>query len=52
MVEKTMKYYCNMEVDPDKVPIGWTSIYFDNLYNSDDTEQTCGPGGSTATPTR
>lgn len=39
MVEKTMKYYCNMEADPDKVPVGWCSIYFDNLYNSDDTEQ-------------
>ncbi|MDL4815443.1 allene oxide cyclase barrel-like domain-containing protein [Actinomadura opuntiae] len=39
MVEKTIKYYCNMEVDPDKVPVGWTSIYFDNLYDSEDKEQ-------------
>jgi Allene oxide cyclase barrel like domain len=39
MVEKTMKYYVNMEADPEKVPVGWASIYWDNCYNEEDTEQ-------------
>lgn len=38
MIEKTIEFHMNMEVDPRDVPVGWVALYFDDLYDSTDTE--------------